>query len=106
MAPNNYSQWIDVLFADNENGTWGLVEGVYNIFAGTVGETVFWLLVLPLPFVATWIKQQSVVIPTILYLALGSIFIGVAPASLQKPAFLMLAMGITGLMFHIFKNRR
>jgi hypothetical protein len=104
MAPANYSQHIDTLF--ESNGVWGLVSGTYNVIVNTIGINIFWLLVLPLPFIATWIKQQSVVIPTVLYLTIGSVLVGVAPPTLQGPAFMMLGMGITGTMYHIFKNRR
>jgi len=104
MAPNNYSQWIDVLYADNSGG-WGLVSGVYNVASGVIGVTTFWLLVLPVPFIATLIKQQSVVIPTILYLTIGGVMALVAPIEYQKPAYLMLAFGISGLIFHMFKHR-
>jgi len=99
-----YSMHINTLFENG--GVWGLVLGTFTVVTDVIGDNVFWLLVLPLPFIATWIKQQSVVIPTALYLTIGSVMIGVAPATLQKPAVLMLAMGITGLMYHIFKNRR
>ena len=100
---NGYDQWINVLF-DDPTG-WGLLSGIYHVAAGVVGYSVFWLIITPIPIIAALIKQQSIVIPTVLYLTLGSIVALVAPAELQKPAYLMLVLGITGLTYHIFKNR-
>jgi hypothetical protein len=99
-----YSTHINTLFENG--GVWGLVLGTFTVVTDVVGTNMFFLLVLPLPFIATWIKQQSVVIPTVLYLTIGSVLVGVAPPTLQGPAFMMLGMGITGTMYHIFKNRR
>jgi len=100
---SGYDQWIDVLFADSTG--WGLLTGIYNVASGVVGASIFWIIVLPIPFIITLIKQQSMAIPTTLYLVLGSIFALAAPAELQKPAYLMLVLGITGLVYHVFKNR-
>lgn len=104
MAPNNYSQWIDVLFEDNS--PWGIATGVYDVVSGVLGPTIFWLLVLPLPFLASWIKQSSIIIPVILYMTIGSVVAMAAPVEMQKTGYLMLGFGITGLIYHIFKNRR
>lgn len=100
---NNYDQWINVLFEDPTG--WGLIAGIYHVASGVVGSSVFWLLITPIPLIATLIKQQSIVIPTVLYLMLGSVMALVAPVELQKPAYLMLVLGVTGLTYHVFKNR-
>lgn len=100
---NDYDQWVNVLF--NDPTGWGLTEGIYNVASGVVGSAIFWMIVIPIPLIVTLIKQQSMIIPTVLYLTLGSIMAIAVPAELQKAAFLMLVLGVTGIIYHMFKNR-
>ncbi len=101
---NNYGQWVDVLY--EEPTGWGILSGIYHVAGGVIGYNTFWLLILPMPIIVTWLMQKSTVIPITLYLVLGTMFALAGTSELQKPAFIMLVFGITGLTYHLFKNRR
>lgn len=99
-----YSQYNTMLW-DGEDSGFGFVENLYDVMIGLSSAVVFWLIVLPLPFLAAWIKQQSVIIPSIMYMVIGGSAVAIMPVELAKPAWLMLALSITGIIYHLFKQR-
>lgn len=85
--------------------TWDFVENIHTAWTSHVGAEIFWLFIIPLPIMAYWIKTRSVELPAIVYLVLGGFLVQVTPEVMQAPARIMLMFGITGLIYHFFKNR-
>jgi|SRR6056297_1474734 len=100
----NYSQYSTMLW-DGESSGFGFLHNLYDVMIALSSVTVFWIVVLPLPFLAAWIKQQSVIIPSVMYMVIGGSVLAVMPVELAKPAWMMLALSITGLIYHLFKQR-
>lgn len=107
MAPGNYSAWINILFSNETKNGFDIVEHMYTVALDmSLYPTVFWLLLVSAPFVATWIIGVSSVIPTVLYLTIGSVLVAVAPPELAMPARLMLMLGITGIIYNLYKGKK
>lgn len=67
---------------------------------------IFFLMLYSLAFLAIWMRQQNVLIPSILGLIVGSILILWLPADYQIAAVGFLSIGIAGVMYSIYVERR
>lgn len=82
----------------------GLMSAIPAFYIGAVGS-IFWLFMFGLPFVAIWIKSESVIIPTILgFLISGSMFFFL-PIEYQGAAQILFYISLAGLLFSFFKSR-
>lgn len=102
-----YSDQFATIFPndDAEMTAWGMVKNCIGAWGMSIGSEIFWLFILPLPILAYWIMTNSTELPIVVYLILGGIFVKVAPEVMQTPARIMLMFGITGVLYHVFKNR-
>ena len=103
----NYS-----MYNKNEEGCYqgesinmsGLTSAIPAFYTGAVGS-IFWLFLFGLPFVAIWIKSESVIIPTILgFMISGSMFFFL-PIEYQGAAQILFYISLAGLLFSFFKSR-
>lgn len=104
MAPNNYSQYMSTLF-DGGIDPWSYLINSAQILEDVVGPNTVWFFILSAPFLAMWIKQQSVAIPVVVYCGIGGVMAIVAPPELSAITYNMLLIGIVGLIYQIVKNR-
>ena len=82
----------------------GLTSVIPAFYTGAVGS-IFWLFMFGLPFVAIWIKSESVIIPTILgFMISGSMFFFL-PIEYQGAAQILFYISLAGLLFSFFKSR-
>jgi hypothetical protein len=82
----------------------GLTSAIPAFYTGAVGS-LFWLFMFGLPFVAIWIKSESVIIPTILgFMISGSMFFFL-PIEYQGAAQILFYISLAGLLFSFFKSR-
>ena len=82
----------------------GLTSAIPAFYTGAVGS-LFWLFIFGLPFVAIWIKSESVIIPTLLgFLISGSMFFFL-PIEYQGAAQILFYISLAGLLFSFFKSR-
>lgn len=66
---------------------------------------VFWLFLFLIPFIVSFIKQESVIIPTILgFLVSGSMFFFL-PIEYQTPARSLFYISLAGILYTFFKSR-
>ena len=83
----------------------GMLVNMYNLLQ-SITYDMFILIFLPLPFLSIWIVSKKVIIPSILYMTIGSAVAIIAPWELKKPAMLMLGFGLSGIIANWFlKNR-
>ena len=107
ITPNsthtNHSITFDDLFDDLT--VWGFLTVIFRTFEVQCGGDLFWLIVIMIPFSITWIKQRSVIIPSILALLCGSVLFSLVPAASIAPIKILLTVGIAGIFYHIIKSR-
>ena len=102
-AASNYTQYFDTLY--NETTGWGMMRAVTNTYETVVGAAVFWALVVTMPFVCMWIKQQSVAVAAIVALVSGGLLMALVPPEFDMPIKMLIAIGVSGLLWHIFMKR-
>lgn len=100
---SNYTQYFDVLYSETTG--WGALRAVTNTYEAMVGKELFWILVITMPFICMWIKQQSVAIAAVVALVSGGLLMTLVPPEFGMPLKLLLVIGISGLLWHIFMKR-
>lgn len=100
------SRHFDRTFIVNEIDGWNVGDSMFQTYAETVGEYIVWTLILGSVFIALSVRQESVIIPVIIALV-GAVFIGpLLPPEHDVAIKVLLALGITGVAWHLFIGRR
>lgn len=85
--------------------TWSFVSTIFGSYENSCGKNLFWLIIILIPFTMSWIKQQSVIIPSILALVCGSTLFVLLPVESIAAIKILLIIGISGIVYHILKAR-
>lgn len=88
----------------SDMGVWQFLENVFSVIDTYSSAMFVWSFVIGSPFVVLYIQQKSVINLVILYLFLGGVLVMQLPAQASGPALMMLFIGITGVIYHIFKK--
>jgi len=99
------SDHFDEFYAANATA-WEMTRALTNAYEGTISQEIFWSLFISMPFLAMWIKQRSVAIPSVILLIGGGVFMLLVPPDFDMPIKVMFALGITGMLWHLFIKRR
>lgn len=105
LAGANYTDHFDEFYAANATG-WEMTQALTDAYEATISAEVFWSLFVSMPFLAMWIKQRSVAIPSVIMLIGGGVFMLLVPPDMDMPIKTMFALGITGMLWHLFIKRR
>lgn len=107
ISPNSTETNYTVEFNDlfNDLTVWGFLIVIFSAFENKCGNDLFWLIIIMIPFSMTWIKQRSVIIPSILALVCGSVLFMLIPITAIAPVKILLTVGIAGIFYHIIKSR-
>lgn len=92
-----------MLFTSNM-GVWQFLTNVFSVIDTYSSAMFVWIFVIGSPFVVLYIQQKTVINLVIVYLFLGGVLVMQLPAQASGPALMMLLMGITGIVFHVFKK--
>jgi hypothetical protein len=105
LAGANYTDHFDEFYAANATA-WEMTRALTDAYEATISAEVFWSLFCTMPFFAMWIKQKSVAIPSVIMLIGGGVFMMLVPPDMDMPIKTMFALGITGMLWHLFIKRR
>jgi len=94
-----------------------LMQGGNLLNISKLGETIpsvytslltdmFWAMFFGGIFLAYWIRQEDVMLPSIVGLIAGSVLIVMLPPSAQHIAYILLVISIAGTLYTIIKARR
>ena len=100
---HHYSKNFDKLFDIGD--PWSMLSTIFGTYESVCGATLFWLIIIIIPFMMTWIKTQSVIIPSILALITGSTLFVLLPVEAIGTIKILMMIGIAGLLYHIIKSR-
>lgn len=103
LTYTNYTALFDNLFTDLS--VWGFLSAIFGTYELMCGGSLFWLIIILIPFIMSWIKTQSVIIPSVLALITGSTLFVLIPAEAIGTVKILIMIGIAGLLYHIIKSR-
>jgi len=98
-AYNKLMQGGDVLNISKLSNT---IPSIYT----TLLTDMFWAMFFGGIFLAYWIRQEDVMLPSIVGLITGSVLIVMLPPSAQHIAYILLVISIAGTLYTIIKARR
>ena len=87
------------------NSTWDYLSESRDIYEEKVGQNIFWLLIVSIPFFMLWISQNNILIPSILALILSGVFVVFLPLEALPFVKFLIIFGILGTLYSIFQNR-
>jgi len=101
-----FTKYFDRMFQVNDLDGWGVTESTTTTYEDEVGAYLFWTMIISMPFLAMIIRQQSIAIPSVIGLLGAVILLPLLPPEHNLPIKVMLAISITGLIWHLFISRR
>lgn len=81
-----------------------IIPNMYEIVQLLTSD-VFIFIFLPLPFLASWIISKKVLLPTVLYMIIGTSGMAVAPWEYKQPFMVMLTFAGGGITYMWFKEK-
>ena len=99
----NYTPIFNDLFKDIS--VWSFLIVIFGTYETFCGGNLFWLILIIIPFIMTWIKQGSVIIPSVMALICGGTLFALIPVAAIGPVKILLTIGIAGIFYHIIKSR-
>ena len=81
-----------------------ILPNLYEITQLLTGS-MFIYIFLPLPFLASWFISRKVLLPTVLYMVIGTSGMALAPWEYKKPFMMMFIIAGGGITYHWFKEK-
>ena len=82
-----------------------LGETIPSVYTSLLTD-MFWAMFFGGIFLAYWIRQEDVMLPSIVGMISGIAMIGLLPPSAQHIAYILLVISIAGTLYTIIKARR
>ena len=101
---SGYDKSDECCYEGSEIDTDAFINMIPAFYTEKVGG-IFWLFVFSIPFIVSFIKQESVIIPTILGLLVSSSMFFFLPIEYQMPARSLFYISLAGILYSFFKSR-
>jgi len=105
MEQNFTSQFNILMQGGNLLNISKLGETIPSVYTSLLTD-MFWAMFFGGIFLAYWIRQEDVMLPSIVGLISGSVLIVMLPPSAQHIAYILLVISIAGTLYTIIKARR
>jgi len=105
MSQNFTSQFNTLTQGGNFLNISKLGEVIPSVYTSLLTD-MFWAMFFGGIFLAYWIRQEDVMLPSIVGLITGSVLIVMLPPSAQHIAYILLVISIAGTLYTIIKARR
>jgi len=105
MSQNFTSQFNTLMQGGNLLNISKLGETIPSVYTSLLTD-MFWAMFFGGIFLAYWIRQEDVMLPSIVGLITGSVLIVMLPPSAQHIAYILLVISIAGTLYTIIKARR
>ena len=105
MSQNFTSQFNTLMQGGNLLNISKLGETIPSVYTSLLTD-MFWAMFFGGLFLAYWIRQEDVMLPSIVGLITGSVLIVMLPPSAQHIAYILLVISIAGTLYTIIKARR
>lgn len=104
-APKNYSQYKDMMFEKNMT-SWGMMENFTTVSTSVIGENIFWGIVIGIPFITLYTRQNGVILSLMVFLFSAGTLMVQIPEVLNTAVYWLLALSITGIIYHMLKGKK
>ena len=101
---SGYNKSEEGCYEGSEINTGAFINMIPAFYTDKVGG-IFWLFLFAIPFVVSFIKQESVIIPTILGFLVSSSMFFFLPIEFQTPARSLFYISLAGILYTFFKSR-
>lgn len=81
-----------------------VIVNMYEITQLLTGN-LFIFIFLPLPFIASWMISKKVLLPTVLYMIVGTSGMALAPWEYKQPFMMMMIFAGGGIVYTWFKEK-
>jgi len=105
MEQNFTSQFNTLMQSGNFLNISKLGETIPSVYTSLLTD-MFWAMFFGGIFLAYWIRQEDVMLPSIVGLITGSVLIVMLSPSAQHIAYILLVISIAGTLYTIIKARR
>ena len=105
MSQNFTSQFNTLMQGGNLLNVSKLGETIPSVYTSLLTD-MFWAMFFGGIFLAYWIRQEDVMLPSIVGMIGGVAMIGLLPPSAQHIAYILLVISIAGTLYTIIKARR
>ena len=101
---SGYNKTEEGCYEGSDIDTDAFINMIPAFYTDKVGG-IFWLFLFSIPFVVSFIKQESVIIPTILGFLVSSSMFFFLPIEFQTPARSLFYISLAGILYTFFKSR-
>jgi len=105
VGQNFTSQFNTLMQGGNLLNISKLGETIPSVYTSLLTD-MFWAMFFGGIFLAYWIRQEDVMLPSIVGMISGVAMIGLLPPSAQHIAYILLVISIAGTLYTIIKARR
>ena len=105
LEQNFTSQFNTLMQGGNLLNISKLGEAIPSVYTSLLTD-MFWAMFFGVIFLAYWIRQENVMLPSIVGMISGVAMIGMLPPSAQHIAYILLVISIAGTLYTIIKARR
>ena len=105
LEQNFTTQFNNLMQGGNLLNVSKLGEAIPRVFTSLLTD-MFWAMFFGGIFLAYWIRQEDVMLPSIVGMISGVAMIGLLPPSAQHIAYILLVISIAGTLYTIIKARR
>lgn len=103
LSSEPYDVLITAISGENPDFE-GVLSASTMPYTNIVGN-VFYLIIICVPLFMLWIRQENKIIPVVLGLSLGGIFLMFMPEQYIPTAILLILISVTGILYTLFKQR-
>ena len=98
--------WDDWLGDTNQTiNTSTMAWGIANVYISIMGN-VFFIFLFGIIYLSVWIKQENVIIPTMMAFVSAFFVWQVAPVEFQQFCYVLFILGLAGVIFTFFVGRK
>lgn len=103
---HGFSRYFDRTFKVNDLDGWSVGESMTETYEDTVGEYVFWTLVLGAAFMGLVLITEGTILPATLALVTAAVIFPLLPPEFDVAIKVLLGLAISGYLWHLFISRR
>ena len=96
----------DALENFSTNTSWDSFSDMVQSAYTDVWGKAFYLFIFGVPLLMLWIRQENVIIPTVLGMIIGVAGFSFLPPEYRYTSVMFLALSFAGIIFLIYKSRR
>lgn len=103
-SPQNYSANLDMIF-NSDMSFWDFLEDMTQIAIKYVGATIFWGIILLIPFISMYGRQNGLLLIMTTYMFIGGSIAAVMPTELVTFAKSLVVLIIVAVIYKVLNGK-